>query len=173
MTLKLTRFSLLTVLSVLLTPALFWPWPAGAGSQKLVLHDGDSFALGGGEIRLWGIDAPEFFQTCRDQNGQNYSCGREAKDFLQDLIAARAVRCEKMPRREGEARTVARCFAGEDDLGRMMVRGGWAVEYKYFSKGFYTADELQAKKNRRGLWAGTFTNPRDWRKLNAKRQNLR
>ncbi len=173
MTPDLTRFLIVMAMAFVLAPALLLTPSAAFAAQQITLRDGDSFVLDGEEFRLWGIDAPEFFQTCRDQNGQNYSCGREAKDFLQDLIAARAVRCEKMPRREGEARTVARCFAGEDDLGRMMVRGGWAVEYKYFSKGFYTADELQAKKNRRGLWAGTFTNPRDWRKLNAKRQNLR
>jgi hypothetical protein len=63
-----------------------------------------------------------------------------------------------MTRREGEARTVARCFAGADDLGPDDgARRGWAVEYKYFSKGFYTADELQAKNEpAAGLWAGTF-----------------
>ena len=170
MTLKHNRFSLLAVLSVMLTPALFWPWPAGAASQKLVLHDGDSFALNGMEIRLWGIDAPEFFQTCRNQAGQDYSCGRQAKDQLGDLIGDRAIQCETTTRAKNETRTVARCFAGADDLGQLMVRGGWAVEYRYFSKGVYTADELQAKNSKRGLWSGTFQNPRDWRKARENRR---
>jgi endonuclease YncB( thermonuclease family) len=170
MTLKHNRFFLLAVLSVLLTPALFWPWSAGAGSQKLFLHDGDSFTLGGAEIRLWGIDAPEFFQTCRNQAGQDYSCGRQAKDYLRDLIGGRAIRCETTTRAKNETRTVARCFAGADDLGQLMVRGGWAVEYRYFSKGVYTADELQAKNSKRGLWSGTFQNPHDWRKVRENRR---
>lgn len=170
MTLKLTRFSLLAVLSVLLTPALFWAWPANAGSQKLAVHDGDSFTLGGVEIRLWGIDAPEFFQICRNQAGQDYSCGRQAKEHLRDLIGDRAIRCEATTRAKNETRTVARCFVGTDDLGQEMVRSGWAVEYRYFSKGAYTADELQAKDSKRGLWSGTFQNPRDWRKASKNRR---
>jgi endonuclease YncB( thermonuclease family) len=157
-------------LSLLLTPALFWPWPAGAGSQKLVLHDGDSFALGGAEIRLWGIDAPEFFQTCRNQAGQDYACGRQAKNYLQELIGRGSVRCEPTARAKRETRTVARCFVGAGDLGQLMVRGGWAVEYRYFSKGAYTADEQQAKNSKRGLWSGTFQNPRDWRNARENRR---
>lgn len=170
MTLKRTRFSLFAVLSVLFTTALFWPWPTDAGSQKLDLHDGDSFVLGSAEIRLWGIDAPEFFQTCRNQAGQNYSCGRQAKDYLRDLIGDRGIRCEPTTRAKNETRTVARCFAGADDLGQLMVRGGWAVEYRYFSKGAYTTDELQAKNSKRGLWSGSFQNPHDWRKARENRR---
>ena len=165
-----TRFFILAMLAIMLVPALFCPEPAAAMSQKLILHDGDSFSLGGEEIRLWGIDAPEFFQTCRNQAGQDYSCGRQAKDNLRDLIGGRAIRCETTTRAKNETRTVARCFVGADDLGQMMVRSGWAVEYQYFSKGVYTADELQAKNSKSGLWSGTFQNPRDWRKARENRR---
>ncbi len=164
-----TRFFILAMLAIMLVPALFCPEPAAAMSQKLILHDGDSFSLGGEEIRLWGIDAPEFFQTCRDTAGKEYPCGRQAKEYLQGLIEQHAVRCEATARAKNETRIVARCFVGTDDLGQQMVRGGWAVEYRYFSKGAYTAAELEAKNSHRGLWAGTFQNPRDWRKAREKR----
>ncbi len=171
MTPDFTRFPILAAMILWLVPALLWfPAIAGAMSQKLILHDGDSFSLSGEEIRLWGIDAPEFFQTCRDAAGMDYPCGRRAKKHLQDLIGDRAVRCETTARAKNETRTVARCFVGADDLGQLMVRGGWAVEYRYFSKGAYAGDELAAKNFRRGLWSGTFQNPRDWRKARENRR---
>jgi endonuclease YncB( thermonuclease family) len=48
---------------------------------------------------------------------------------------------------------VARCFVRGRDLGAMMVAGGWAIDYAYFSKGFYSAAQDQAKQARRGVWA--------------------
>ena len=44
-----------------------------------------------------------------------------------------------------------------------MVRHGWAIAYKYFSKEF-VEDELFARNKKLGIWKGTFINPRDWRK---------
>ena len=46
-----------------------------------------------------------------------------------------------------------------------MVRHGWAIAYKYFSKEF-VEDELFARNKKLGIWKGTFINPRDWRKKN-------
>lgn len=148
MTPDFTRFPVLAAMILWLVPALLWN-PAIAGAepgQMIQLRDGDSFVLNGEEIRLWGIDAPEFFQTCRDEAGMDYPCGRIAKKHLQDLIGDRAVRCEATARAENETRLVARCFVGADDLGQLMVHGGWAVEYRYFSKEAYAAAELEAKK---------------------------
>ena len=165
MTPDFTRFPVLAAMILWLAPALLW-YPAIAGAepgQMIQLRDGDSFVLNGEEIRLWGIDAPEFFQECRRQDGENYPCGKQAKAAFVHLIDGRSIRCEPMPRSKKEDRTVARCFAGEDDLGREMVAAGWAVEYKYFSKGFYADAERAAKTERSGIWNGTFDIPRDWR----------
>ena len=46
-----------------------------------------------------------------------------------------------------------------------MVRNGYAVAYKRYSKK-YINDEDYAKKNKLGLWQGSFINPEKWRKLN-------
>ncbi len=170
MTPKLNRFLILLAMGFLLIPPLLSSVPpAAAADEEIRLRDGDSFVLGNGEFRLWGIDAPEFFQRCTDKAGQDYPCGRQAKDFLDSLIAGHAVRCEAMPKKSSETRMVAKCFADEIDLGRAMVRGGWALEYKYFSKGAYTADELEAKNDARGIWQGFFQNPREWRKSHENR----
>jgi len=49
-----------------------------------------------------------------------------------------------------------------------MVSAGWAVDYKFFSKGYYTAVEADARTGRRGLWSGEFQQPQAWRKANPR-----
>src|SRR5690349_7668059 len=88
--------------------------------------DGDSLELAGHRIRLFGIDAPESRQNCRDRRGQSYSCGREARDALAAIIGRSSVSCA--PVGESYDRDVAICTAGGRDLGDVMVRNGHALE---------------------------------------------
>ena len=60
-------------------------------------------------------------------------------------------------------RIVAVCFADGLNLNQEMVRSGWAIAYKRYSKDFVN-DELFAKNNKLGIWKGTFIKPKDWRK---------
>tara|TARA_B100001564_G_scaffold78672_1_gene63077 strand:+ start:363 stop:503 length:141 start_codon:yes stop_codon:yes gene_type:complete len=46
-----------------------------------------------------------------------------------------------------------------------MVRNGYAVAYRRYSKD-YVRDEKYAKKNMLGMWKGSFIMPEKWRKLN-------
>ena len=46
-----------------------------------------------------------------------------------------------------------------------MVLNGYAVAYRKYSKKFVSQENL-AKKDKLGLWAGTFEMPWDWRKNN-------
>ena len=48
---------------------------------------------------------------------------------------------------------------------KRMVRNGYAVAYKRYSKD-YVRDEEYAKENKLGVWEGSFTMPEKWRKLN-------
>jgi endonuclease YncB( thermonuclease family) len=153
--------SALALASLVLVPSLFLQ----AYAETLFkVKDGDSFYLGADEIRIWGIDAPEFFQKCTDKNGAEYSCGRKSKDFLQSLLATGDISCKPMPRARRETRTVAKCFIDGQDIAEIILRQGMAVEYDYFSKNFYDEFEQAAKNSKLGIWSGTFTNPRDWRK---------
>ena len=43
--------------------------------------DGDSIQVAGTEVRLWGIDAPEWTQTCQEKNGETYRYGLDAVVF--------------------------------------------------------------------------------------------
>ncbi len=103
--------------------------------------DGDTFSVGAERVRLWGIDAPEGRQVCRDAKGQGYACGDAARDQLVGLIGGRVVRCEVRDR-DPYGRAVSRCQAGSTDLGEAMVRAGWAIDYVQFSRGAYAAAEV-------------------------------
>ena len=46
-----------------------------------------------------------------------------------------------------------------------MVKEGWAIAYRYYSKD-YIKEEETAKKLKKGMWQGTFTEPYYWRKKN-------
>lgn len=128
--------------------------------------DGDTIAIRGNRtrIRLWGIDTPEGKQTCRDRAGQRYLCGSRAADALADLIGRNGrVTCTQKDR-DRYGRIVAICRIRGRDLNAEMVRQGWAVEYTQYSDGRYAALEAEARRNRLGLWSGTFVKPWDWRR---------
>lgn len=122
--------------------------------------DGDSLTVGGRAIRLVGIDAPEFKQTCA-RDGASWACGEAAKDNLRALVAGETVTC----RGQGVdqyARLLAVCSAGGVELNEAMVEYGWAVAYRQFSDAYVPA-EVKAKSNRFGIWASTFIAPADYR----------
>lgn len=125
-----------------------------AGS--MTVNDGDSLTFGQDRIRLRGIDAPELDQKCT-ANGRQYGCGVRARRALIELASARVVKCEGWER-DRYRRLLARCEAGGRDLGRAMVEAGWAVSY-----GDYGQFEAEARDARKGLWAGAFDQPSDWR----------
>jgi endonuclease YncB( thermonuclease family) len=121
--------------------------------------DGDSFRLGGQEVRLVGIDAPEGRQEC-DRAGRAYPCGREAEAVLRRLAGGVEVVC-RVEERDRHGRLLAVCEAGGVELNRRMVEEGWAVAY-----GRYEREEKAAASARRGLWSGRFERPRAWRDRN-------
>ncbi len=129
----------------------------GVGQAK----DGDSLTVGGREVRLFGIDAPEFDQTCtRDE--QTWACGAAAADQLAKLVTGRQVIC--LPTGvDRYQRVLARCMAGSSDINSRMVELGHAVAYRQYSSDYVAAEE-RAKLARRGLWAGKFELPSDYRR---------
>ena len=122
--------------------------------------DGDSLMVGETEVRLFGIDAPEFTQTCK-RGSQNWSCGSEAANRLSRLFTGKDDRCVSMGIDQHD-RTVGRCTVGTTDINRTMVATGYAVAFRRFSTDYVSAEE-SAKTNRRGIWAGTFEMPSDVR----------
>jgi endonuclease YncB( thermonuclease family) len=123
--------------------------------------DGDSLMVGDREVRLHGIDAPEFTQVCQ-KSGQPWRCGEEAARRLSALIEGRRVDCDPVDTDE-HGRIVASCSTGNMDINRAMVASGYAVAYRHYSLAYVSAED-SAKANRRGLWAGTFEMPREYRR---------
>ena len=121
-----------------------------------IINDGDSITLGTERIRMRGIDAPEYNQTCR-RNGADYACGTLARQSLVRLIAGRPVTCSGW-QRDRYGRLLGDCKAGETDLNRAQVEAGWAIAY-----GDFDSEEATARAAKAGIWAGTFDRPQDWR----------
>lgn len=131
------------------------PVPADVrGAARLI--DGDSLYVGRDEVRLKGIDAPEGRQTCT-RDGRSWDCGNAARDELSRLIGNDTVVCTAAER-DQHGRVLAYCSAGGRDLNAGMVSSGMALAY-----GGYTRQESEARAKKRGLWAGDFEPPRDWR----------
>jgi endonuclease YncB( thermonuclease family) len=129
--------------------------------------DGDSLEVAGERVRLFGIDAPEGRQTCRDAAGRPYGCGHEARRALANEIAGRTVSCTPVEHDRYE-RSVALCSARGRDLGEAMVRSGYAFDLPQHSRGRYAAAEREARDARRGLWSGAFERPAEWRARNMR-----
>jgi endonuclease YncB( thermonuclease family) len=126
--------------------------------------DGDTVAFGDAHVRLNGIDAPEKRQTCQDRAGQAYRCGLQAAAALTGEIGGAEIRCSgKGADRYG--RLIATCWKGAEDLNAWMVASGWALAYRKYST-VYVGAEDAARAAKRGLWAGDFAPPWEWRRAN-------
>lgn len=158
---------LIGVLSAALLCLILWPiWgkkpePVGGLSGRPTVIDGDTLELSGERIRLWGIDAPEASQTCQ-QREQPVPCGQIATRALIEYLGQQAVNCtaEDVDR---YGRIVARCQVGPQDLGAWMVEQGQALAYREYGGDAYDAEEAAAQAARRGVWAGSFVPPWDYR----------
>jgi endonuclease YncB( thermonuclease family) len=124
--------------------------------------DGDTIQIGTAHIRLWGIDAPETGQHCAAASGVSYACGLESSTQLRQLILSAAIDCEHRTV-DRYKRIVALCRVGKMDLGAEMVRAGWALAFVRYSSD-YVSQEQEARAAKRGLWAGSFQAPWEWRR---------
>lgn len=124
--------------------------------------DGDTLDIRGNRIRLHGVDAPESTQTCRNASGAEYRCGQQAALKLADFINRRPVICQSRDT-DRYGRTVAVCKVGGLDMNEWLVREGLAIAYRQYSSD-YVAAEQDAKANKRGIWAGAFEVPADFRR---------
>ena len=146
-------FALLTAC----TPASAEPTVQGLARAK----DGDSLMVGHTEVRLFGIDAPEFDQTCTRKTGETWACGSAAADQLMRLVTGKDVRCTSMGL-DQHGRTLGRCTVGTTDINRTMVAMGYAFAYRRYSTEYVSAEE-SARLAGRGFWTGKIMKPEDFR----------
>ncbi|MFT3989027.1 thermonuclease family protein [Aestuariivirga sp.] len=136
-------------------------WWMQPQSGDFTAIDGDSLRKDGNDTRLFGIDAPELHQFCAARDGKSYACGQDAKLALQKLVRGKTLTCRPVDT-DRYGRTVAVCRDGGLDIGREMVRQGFAIAYLRHSMD-YAGEEADARAAKRGIWQGAFEDPEDWR----------
>jgi endonuclease YncB( thermonuclease family) len=124
--------------------------------------DGDTLSISGTRIRLIDIDAPELDQTCIDNQRHDWDCGRQASAQLRNHIRGRDLTCQPKSK-DQYGRVLATCSLPDgSDINAWMVQQGWAVTYGYAD--VYDRQQADAKSARRGIWSGSFIQPREWRR---------
>lgn len=136
-------------------------------SGTVRVSDGDTLRMGRVRIRLSAIDAVEKSQTCvMKASGKRTPCGASASAALSEITGGREVRCLSEGR-DRYGRTLGQCWvrigAEDVDIGRHMVRQGWAIAYRRYSNR-YALDEAEARVEGVGLWAMEFEVPEEYRR---------
>ncbi|MBP7904500.1 MAG: thermonuclease family protein [Alphaproteobacteria bacterium] len=106
--------------------------------------DGDTFKASGRTIRVWGINAPE-------KNRPLYS---ESSLALRAFLETGILRCKPIEK-DKYRREVMHCYSGQNDLGALMVKAGFAKDFPKYSGGFYRTEEAFAREGHLGLWERT------------------
>ena len=130
-------------------------------SRAARIIDGDSLVVEV-ELRLEGIDAPEYGQKSLDASGRPFPQGEHATRYLRKLVGEAPVRCE-LHGEDKYGRQLATVYTQDGrNVNAEMVRAGQAIAYLKFSRR-YEAEEREAKKRRAGMHSGTWITPWAWR----------
>ena len=162
----LRRFGALCLLLILIglwayNDIIFPPEVIRAPTARVI--DGDSIVANGITFRLYGIDAPEYRQLCKDAHGVDWPCGHAARAQLEAYVLAGTIACT--PKAVDQYhRKVAQCSsATTPDLGEAMVQAGRAISPALRGEAAYAAAEQMALDGKRGIWQGDYQIPAEWR----------
>lgn len=139
--------------------------------SNVKVSSADTLIINGRYFRLFGIDAPEINQTCSDYLKRPYQCGQEAASWLRSWLQDNEIECRVM-QQDDKGNMVGVCFIGQYDIGAALVNAGWAVVYGKHSD-IYIPYQNQARINSNGLWQGDFYMPWDWRKIQARKPQIK
>ncbi len=123
--------------------------------------DGDTLDVAGQRVRIEGIDAFELAQTCVGANGRRWDCGAKGKVLVERLTRGKTVRCEG-DKLDLYGRLIADCFVGRTNIGQAVVDAGLALAFVKYSD-TYIGEQRVARAAGKGVWAGTFTPPWEYR----------
>lgn len=127
---------------------------------KAYVTDGDGVRVSGQEVRFAGLDAPEWDQRAKHQDGYWFAHSKRVRSALIKAIGGRrvhvAVECYD---KFGRAVGVVTCNG--KDVGEWLVRNGHAIA-AYDDR--YKGVERDARQAKRGMWAHAVNiDPRRWR----------
>ncbi len=126
--------------------------------------DADTIEIHGQRIRLFGVDAPEGRQTCRDAQDKEYRCGQIGANALDEhLQTSQPIHCQKKDT-DKYGRMVATCETAKgEDIAAWLVRNGHALDWPRYSQGRYREEQRIADQEGAGIWQGLFIEPWEWR----------
>ena len=141
-------------------------------SGKAKVIDGDTIKIDEKKIRLFGIDAPEKEQICKKiylsflifNFQKNYKCGEKTTLALSKKLKKEKIKCILRDNKDRYKRNIGICYIKNQDINEWLVNNGYAIAYKKYSKK-YVLNEQYAKKNKLGIWKGTFVEPEKWRRI--------
>lgn len=141
--------------------------PAGDQVVTAKAHaiDGDTLAL---DYRLDGVDAVERRQLC-ERAGACYACGKLAQDALSRMLKSGNATV-RMTGGMTYGRPVAIVSVNGYDVGEQMILQGLAIPaVKYIRNDAargqrYVAGFAEAHRAKRGIHAGTWIAPANWRR---------
>lgn len=134
---------------------------ANAISGTASVVDADTLDIHGERVRLNGVDAPESGQKCKDKGGKLYRCGTDAANALDKWINRNPVSCE-ITGKDRYGRLLGECSVRGASVQEWLVANGHALAYRAYSTA-HVAAEMKAQADGRGVWAGEFVMPWDWR----------
>lgn len=126
----------------------------GLAKDNIYAVDGDSIKLREQNVRLAYIDAPEYYQTCKDSEGKEYNCGIKAREKLERLMKLGELSCKTIGK-DIYNRDMSECFVGNVNVNLEMVKSGWAVVYKSTDVAYLEAQK-DAKRAKLGIWQGKY-----------------
>lgn len=137
-------------------------------SGKTFVIDGDSIRVDGKEVRLFGIDAPEYSQTCFDAQNEEYTCGLASFNFTKKLAGGKNVECVYAEKDKYD-RYLGKCSVdgpmGNVSINEELIKNGMAVIYNFTESDEQMNEfEAEAKKKKIGIWKGAFQLPKNYRK---------
>lgn len=136
------------------------PEPGSVIAGPAYVTDGDGIRVNGHEIRLAGLDAPEWDQWAQHQNGYWFRHGKQVKRELIRAVGGKHVHVA-VHDIDMYGRVIGTVFCNGHDVGEWLVEQGHAIA-AYGDQ--YEDVEAEARRAGRGMWGyATSFDPRSWR----------
>ena len=157
------RTCILAIICFFTATSLLWAEPITSTKWRVI--DGNTVDIVI-RLRLASIDTPESNQYCHDARDEEWHCGQKATERLTELLVDE-ISCA-LHDKDRYGRYIATCASNGLDVQKILVEEGLAVAEHGEE---YRADEQEAQEAGRGMWAGEFLRPRDWRRQKRKQKN--
>ena len=138
----------------------------GTLAGKAYVTDGDGIRVSGQEVRLAGLDAPEWDQRAKHHDGYWFGHGKRVKSALIREIGGKRVHVT-VEDYDKFGRAVGIVTRNGKDVGEWLVREGHAIA-AYSDR--YKHIEREARQSKRGMWGHAVNiDPRRWRHRSTSR----